>query len=263
MVGTEAAATNFADVLWNPSFEERLRCLVLDIARRRAERSRGALRARVGVAQPQPAPAANDLPPAASAEEAREHEERALLAGVAADDGRSLRALFRRYYPRLIAFAERRLGDSTAAEEAVGDVFVEVWRNAAGFRGESQLSTWVYGIAHYKCLAAQRARRRGKRASVVAVGDEVLARVADDTSPEEHLEAREDLRRVREAVDALPAGHKEVVELAFFEGMPYGEVAVRLGITEDTVKTRIARARTRLRQRLSPRCAASGAGRGR
>jgi RNA polymerase sigma-70 factor (ECF subfamily) len=196
----------------------------------------------------QPRPRLRALLPAPVA--ARDVEERALLRSIARNDAQALRTLYARYHARLFAFAERRLGDAGAAEETVVDVFVEVWRNAANFRGDSQLSTWIYGIAHFKCLAAQRACGRSKRSSVTSVDDETLARFSADGSPEDQLEARDQLRRVREAVLLLPADLRDAVEMIFFDALSYAEVATRLGVSEHTVKMRIATARARLRRRL-------------
>ena len=173
-----------------------------------------------------------------------------LLEGVRERDSAALRALFQRYHARVSFFVQRRLQDAGLTEEVVSDVFFEVWRSAHHFAGASKPSTWIFGIAHFKCASANRDRKRHKRASVVPMHAEALHRFADQRDPNGRLSAREELRMLRQMIETLPAEQREVVELAALEGAPYNEIAVRLGVPEGTVKTRVARARARLRQGL-------------
>lgn len=174
-----------------------------------------------------------------------------LLARVATGDRAAYDALYRRLYPRVYAFVLRRLRDPSLAEETTVEVFFELWKNAGRFRGESRAATWVFGIAHFKCLAASRAARRSKRSAVIATDSEVLEAFPDRMDPEDALAARERVGQVKVALGMLPEGQREVVELAFVEGLGYGEIAERLGVAEGTVKTRISRARSMLRRLLS------------
>jgi RNA polymerase sigma-70 factor (ECF subfamily) len=173
-----------------------------------------------------------------------------LLARVAKGDRAAYEVLHHRLYPRVYGFVLRRLRDPSLAEETVVDVFVELWRNADRFRGESRATTWVFGIAHFKCLAASRAARRSKRSAVVATESEILEAMPDPRDAESALAARERVGQVKAALLALPEGQREVVELAFVEGLGYGEIAARLGVAEGTVKTRVSRARSLLRRLL-------------
>ncbi len=173
-----------------------------------------------------------------------------LLARVAEGDRAAYEALHRRLYPRVYGFVLRRLRDPSLAEETVVDVFVELWRNSGRFRGESRATTWIFGIAHFKCLAASRAARRSKRAAVVATESEILEGMPDSLDAEDALAARERVSQVKVALASLPAGQREVVELAFVDGLEYSEIAARLGVAEGTVKTRVSRARSMLRRLL-------------
>ena len=133
----------------------------------------------------------------------------------------------------------------------MAEVFFELWRSAGRYRGEARPSTFLCGIAHFKCLSALRAERRHKRASVKTVDMKALERVEDPSSAPDELESREQIRHVRQALSLLPEGQREVVELAFVDGLAYAEIADRLGVAEGTVKTRVARARAHLRRFLS------------
>ena len=171
----------------------------------------------------------------------------ALLERVKAQDSRAHRVLFERYYPRVFSFLIRRLRDRELAEECAADVFFEIWRNASAFRGASLASTWIFGIAHFKCLEADRRRRRMKRSQVFPTNVEVLHRFADPRNLANELAARADLRRVEALVSRLPAEQRTTVELALVEGLSYDEIATRLGVPEGTIKARVARARARIR----------------
>lgn len=178
-------------------------------------------------------------------------EDAARIQRVARGDLEAFRALFARYYPRVYAFVRRRLRDPGQTEDIVAEVFFELWRSAGRYRGEARPSTFLCGIAHFKCLSALRAERRHKRAYVQSVDTARLWGVVDPGSAAAELESRDQMREVRRALDELPEGQREVVELAFMDGLAYAEIADRLGVAEGTVKTRVARARVRLRRALS------------
>jgi RNA polymerase sigma-70 factor (ECF subfamily) len=176
-----------------------------------------------------------------------------LLGRVARGDTSAHRAIFDRYYARVTSFVRRRVGDDGLCEEIVADVFFEVWRGAAAFRGDSEVHSWIFGIAHFKALSARRSRAQLKRARVVATDSEALARMQDPADPAELLESREQVRRLARALDLLPEGQRDVLRLAFLEGRSYQEIAGLLGISEGNVKTRVNRARSRLRALLQRR----------
>jgi RNA polymerase sigma factor (sigma-70 family) len=172
-----------------------------------------------------------------------------LIEGVRARDAAAFRALYERYLPRIFAFVDRRLRDPSLTEETVADVFFEVWRSAQGFRGASRVSTWLFGIATFKCREADRNRRRLKRRALVATETHVLQRLGDHGEAAAALEARDELRWLRHRIEALPEAQRRIVELAVLEGRDPDEIAGALGISRGTVKSRLSRARRELRGR--------------
>ncbi len=173
----------------------------------------------------------------------------ALVARIRERDDAAFRLLFDRYYARIFSFSNRRLGDGALSEEVAADVFFEVWRSADAFRGASKVSTWLFGIATFKCLEADRNRRRHKRAAVIPTKDELLHQAADEFDTFGQIEARSELRWIRGKIDGLPEGQREVALLSLFEGRSNDEIATELGISCGTVKSRLSRARRELRQR--------------
>jgi len=178
---------------------------------------------------------------------AGEESDLRIIGKVQQRDAAAHRQLFERYYTRVHAFVVRRLSDPQTAEEVVADVFMEIWRSADRFTGESKFTSWLFGIAQFKCLSASRDRRRAKRQNVVPTNVEFLHAVPDAEDPIDRLASRDDLRQVVELMSELSEEQREVVRLAFLEELEYAEIAERLGISEGTVKSRISRARLRLR----------------
>jgi RNA polymerase sigma-70 factor (ECF subfamily) len=175
------------------------------------------------------------------------HGDRALLARIVERDQAAHRQIFERYYKRVLAFVRRRVNDDGLAEEVATDVFYEVWRNAAAYRGESPVTTWIFGIANLKALSARRYFAQPRRASVRVAPDAALACFPDPSDQYESITARQELTRLVRAIERLPEGHRDVLRLAFLEGCSYPEIAQRLDISEANVKTRVNRARSRLR----------------
>ena len=132
--------------------------------------------------------------------EVSDAEDAARIQQVARGDLAAFRVLFARYYPRVYAFVRRRLSDPGQTEDIVAEVFFELWRSAGRYRGEARPSTFLCGIAHFKCLSALRAERRHKRASVKTVDMKALERVEDPSSAPDELESREQIRHVRQAL---------------------------------------------------------------
>lgn len=173
--------------------------------------------------------------------------DRAAIARIVQRDQVAHRMIFERYYKRILSFVRRRVNDDGLAEEITTDVFFEVWRNADAYRGESPVSTWIFGIANLKTLSARRYFAQPRRASIRVTSDEALSRFADPRDTGESIEARHELARLMRAIDRLPEGQRDVLRLAFLEGRSYPEIAEQLDISEANVKTRVNRARSRLR----------------
>lgn len=188
------------------------------------------------MAMPQPLSLASRSPAAA---------DRDLVAGVAAGDQRALESLYQLHGAACFAYLLRRLdGDRPAAEDLLQDLMLAAWRGAAAFRGDSEVRTWLLGIAHHLWL--QELRRRSRR-----------PRLSDD--PETQLEQlrQEDPRPeespavgLRQAMDALPEDLRTAVDLTFGQGLRLQDAARILDLPLGTVKSRLFRARHQLRHLL-------------
>ena len=160
-----------------------------------------------------------------------------LVAAVARGDQPALLALYDRHDRVAYGLAHRILGDSGAAEEAVQDAFLRLWRRAATFdasRGNAR--SWLLTIVHH--CAIDLVRRRSGAPPVVAGLDEIADRRSVPDAWAE-VSGRMESDRVRAAVATLPEEQRRVIGMAFFDGLTHREIAERDGLPLGTVKGRL------------------------
>lgn len=160
---------------------------------------------------------------------------------IATGDRRAFERLYEVYGPRIFRFAIRMVKEETKAEEVVNDVMLEVWKSAARFEARSKPSTWILGIARFRALNAI----RGKKIDTDELDDTTpVADPSEDAG--ERLDRAVRKERIKQALDTLSPEHREVVELTFFQGCSYKEIAEIAGCPEGTVKTRMFHAKKKL-----------------
>lgn len=174
-----------------------------------------------------------------------------LVRRIAAGNREAHRALYDRFGREILVFLVGRLGDRPAAEELLQEIMLDVWRHSARrFRGESRVRTWLLAIAHHR--ACNEIRRRNREAVVedpaAAPGAPDSAPGARDPGESGQAEAAIDLDR---ALEQLSADHRQALELVFFHGLSIEEAAGLLGTAPGTVKSRLSRAKARLRALLA------------
>ena len=172
-----------------------------------------------------------------------------------ADEG-AFRELYCAFSRKLYAYVLRQLSDPAQAEEIVADTLYEVWKAPAKFRGESQFSTWLIGIARNKVLMHWRGRKPDAGHDDVADLAEQLP--SDAPGAFELMAHPQRSEGVRDCVDKLGHDHRECVHLVFYEGMALADVARIQQIPEGTVKTRLFHARQKLKQCLRRMLAREG-----
>lgn len=176
-----------------------------------------------------------------------EHDPDWLLIRAMADgDIRGLNELYARYGGLLLSFLTARVGNRQLAEEILQDVMLAAWNHAEKFEARSKVKTWLLVIARNRAINAQ----RRKQVPVMQIND-VLHLQSDDTGPQEALERNERHDRVRDAIQKLPDGQREVLVLVFYHQLTGPEVAEVLDISEGTVKSRLHRAKENLKGLLT------------
>jgi RNA polymerase sigma factor (sigma-70 family) len=176
--------------------------------------------------------------------------ERELIHRVAARDRQAFEALYRRYAPRVFRYLSSQIRQRELVEEALDDVMMVVWQTAERYNGTSQVSTWILGIAHYKALKA-----RARVSTLDAEFHEADHGGIETHSPEAIVGERELADTIRQAMDTLSAEQRAVVELTFYHGRSYTEIAEILDCPVNTVKTRMFHARQRLEVALNKKTA--------
>jgi len=170
--------------------------------------------------------------------------------------------LMLRHQNRVYAFCYRYFGAQEPAEEAAQEVWVKIFRYLDRFRGDSKFTTWMYRVAlnHCRNLSAYEGRRgKGKHDSLDAERDDgegsVMRRQLADSGQGADAMLVENERRqmMHEELARLDPIWREVLLLRDVEGMSYDEVASALEVAPGTVKSRIHRARTELKDRITRR----------
>ncbi len=175
-------------------------------------------------------------------------EERALIARAVTGDRPALDRLAALHRPTVLRIARHVLGDREAAEDATQDVFVRLHLWLPRFRGESELSTWLYRVTLNVCRDQLRRRRR---AAGGQAREDAGPWVHDD--PGFDLDARRLREAVRAAVNGLPDDQKEAITLRYLSGLSYAEIAERTATPQGTVASRVFRGLKRLGRDLAPR----------
>jgi RNA polymerase sigma-70 factor (ECF subfamily) len=158
-------------------------------------------------------------------------------------DERALSELYDRYAGLIYGAGMRYLGDRGLAEDLVQDVFTAVWRGAAGFDpSRASFATWIYRITRNR--ATDLIRRR--RARVRTVGDEAHPEPGEE-DPTGQLSRSFD---VASALSRLSPTHREVLVLAYFQGLSQSEISLRTGTPLGTVKSRTTAALRSLRESM-------------
>jgi RNA polymerase sigma-70 factor, ECF subfamily len=173
----------------------------------------------------------------------------ALLQRVVARDAGALGELYDRHSRLLFGLIRRILRDRGDAEEVLQEVFVQAWTRAHTYDfGLASPIGWLLGIAR------NRAIDRLRRKSVQLRAVEAAAEPADTAADPEQLAAADQRRRsVQNALEALPADQRQLIEQAYFLGLTHTELAARFSLPLGTVKTRIRAGMLSLRGHLEPR----------
>jgi RNA polymerase sigma-70 factor (ECF subfamily) len=172
-----------------------------------------------------------------------------------ARDEASIRAIIQRHNQRLYRIARGILRDDTEAEDVLQETYIKAFTHLSDFRGDSSLGTWLCRIAINEALGRLRRRRSMTDLSEVDENRQsaeiIRLRASDTEANPERLTAQHEIRRLlEEAIDQLPDEFRAVVIARAVEEMSVEETASVLGLKPETVKTRLHRARLRLRAAL-------------
>ena len=184
-------------------------------------------------------------------------EEAELIARTLAGDDGAFAELVEPYEAKVYNLAFRMCANREDAFDLAQESFLKAYRSLARFKGKASFSTWLYRIASNTCLdQLRRVKRTGPRVSLddpIETASGTLQReVADNTFEPEQLALRAEVgSEIRAAVAQLPPDHRMAILLREFQQLSYEEIAQAMGCSTGTVKSRINRARSALRDRLA------------
>lgn len=177
--------------------------------------------------------------------------EQELIARLRQRDETALTELIRLYEKKVYALCFRICGSAEDAAEAAQDTFLALWRGIGSFRQEAALATWLYRLASNCCIDLLRRGRKNPSGPSLDDDEQLIDAVDPAPLPQQELERRERSDALRAALAALPEEYRAILLLRESEGLSYAEISAALGLELGTVKSRISRARTLLRNYLS------------
>ena len=181
-----------------------------------------------------------------AANQAPDSSDVALIRSIAGGDKQAMRILFIRHNVRVFRFLVRLVGDKSAAEDLVSEVFLDVWRQAGRFQGRSQVTTWLLALARNKALSALRRR------STEELDEEAVAAIEDpQDNPEAAMQNRQTSEILIKCLAKLSPPHREIIDLVYYHEKSIDEVVEITGVPQNTVKTRMFYARKRIAELMA------------
>ena len=183
-------------------------------------------------------------------------QEALFVSRLKANEDAAYDELVRMYSSPIYHVAYRMTGDAAEASDAVQDIFLKIFRNIGGFKGEAALKTWIFKIAFSEILNRLRWWKRRHRYATLSLDESPNGNTPGDgvadagPTPEEVLQAKEREDAIQQALRRLSHEHRSIIVLRDIEGFSYTEIADVLGISMGTVKSRLARARADLKKSL-------------
>jgi RNA polymerase sigma-70 factor (ECF subfamily) len=179
---------------------------------------------------------------------------------TAGDERSQFDRIYRDHVDLIYRYANRLCGETEAAKDLVQDTFLNAYRGFKDFRGDAQISTWLYTIASRACLRMRR-KKKGEPERELSLeefvptseGEFRLQIPVDGLSPEEAFQNKELRQALDQAIEKLPKKYRMVLVLRDMEGLSAKEVGTVMGLNERAVKSRLHRARLFVRRELSAR----------
>ena len=170
-----------------------------------------------------------------------------LLKRISLGDREAFTELYLSYQPRLIKFCSRILKNDVAlAADIADEAMIEVWKSAGTFSGRSLPSTWIHSIARFRLIGYLR-----KNKELLQDDNPEWLNIEDETLPPDiEIDNSDRNDEIAESLGKLSDKHREVIELVYFKELSIKDIAAMLDISENTVKTRMFYARSKLKSIL-------------
>ena len=176
-----------------------------------------------------------------------------LLKRTGEGDRRSFEQLYERYSGVLFSTAYRILNDQTAAEDAIQDVFVQIWEKAPLYdSARGKPLTWAVTMTRNKAIDRLRSQQRRNRLRDEMETHASIFEEFSDRSSLDEVQSAEKGEMIRRAIQQLSKEQRQAIDLAFFSGLSQSEIAERIGEPLGTIKARIRRGMMKLKEIVTP-----------
>ncbi len=175
-------------------------------------------------------------------------QENELIKRLCRTDEAALEELYHLYYSRLFRFVARIIRRDDLIDEVINDVMYTVWEKASTYDHQCKLSTWIFGIAFNKARQALRNATQTLEESLDEIDEDCRWLGRHDAG----LRQIETDDWLAVALNALSPEHRAVIELTYYEGLHYSDIATIMDCPENTVKTRMHHARKNMAAFLAP-----------
>ena len=178
------------------------------------------------------------------------NDDLALIQRILAGDASAFESLIRKYQKQVHAYAFRKVGDFQTAEDITQETFLRVYQKLATLNDPAKFSNWLYAIVNHLCIAWH----RKKRFQTESLQEIHISEIETDAYSRyvavEHAKTTVEMQRdlVRKLLTKLKESDREVITLHYFEEMTSSEIGTYLGVSENTIKSQLHRARQRLKR---------------
>ncbi len=185
-------------------------------------------------------------------DEGKKYTDEELIARFQNGDEYAFEEIVHRYKDRLLNFVFRFLGQIDEAEDIVQDTFLKVYKNRDAYENIARFSTWIYTIAGNLAKTELRKRKRRRVFSISRMGvDEKEYEIpSTGKSPEENTEGNFNEKMIQAAIEKLPEKFRTVIILRDIQELSYDDISKIIGVPLGTIKSRVNRARLKLRELL-------------
>ena len=177
-----------------------------------------------------------------------EARDRELVQRIREGDEDAFRSLFGRYAPTAKALAVRVVRQPNLAEEIVQEAFLAVWKNPGGYdQQRGSVRSWLMGMVHHRAVDLVRREEAHRRRAEGSIPDALQEQADHADEVAGRLDLPAERRAIRDALQALPAEQRQVLDLMYFDGLSQTQIAQKTGLPLGTVKSRTLLAMRRLR----------------
>ena len=173
-----------------------------------------------------------------------EKRDEQLISQALKGNRRAWLALIKRYESQIYHYGIRMTGNTHDAADLMQDIFVSVYRSLGNYRGEGSFKGWLFRVAHFRCIEFYR-RKRPEQGL-----DDTPEPECEQDCPETGYFRDQTSANLMQAMQRLPLAQKAVVELKFFGQFTFDEIAEQLGLSANTVKSRLYSALSKLKLEL-------------